>query len=116
MSDSDEPLRPHWFQILLCLADRALHGTAIMEEVLERTDGQMKLWPGTLYGSLHELHEAGMIRETEAPEERSPEGRRPRFYAITADGRRALRDEVERLAGFIRAARRKHVVDDLEPI
>lgn len=116
MSPSAEPLRAHWFQILLCLADRDLHGTAIMEEVLERTGGHMKLWPGTLYGSLHELHEEGMIRETEAPEDVSPEGGRPRFYAITAVGRRALRAEVERLAGFIRAARRKNVADDLEPI
>lgn len=111
-----EPLRPHWFQILLCLADRDLHGTAIMEEVLKRTDGHMKLWPGTLYGSLHELHESGLIRETGAPDEVSPEGGRPRFYAITAEGRRTLRVEVERLAGFIRAARSKDVVDDLEPI
>lgn len=116
VSRAPDPLRPHWFQILLALADRDLHGTAIMEEVLERTEGHMKLWPGTLYGSLHEMHEAGLIRETEPPREASPEGGRPRFYAITAEGRRTLRTEVERLAGFIRAARRKNVVDDMEPI
>jgi DNA-binding PadR family transcriptional regulator len=111
-----QPMKPHWFQILLALADRDLHGTAIMEEVLERTDGHMKLWPGTLYGSLHELTEAGFIRETEPPEAVTPEGGRPRFYALAPAGRLALRGEVGRLAGLIRAARAKRVVDDLGPI
>lgn len=112
MSPAHEPLKPHWFQILLALADRSLHGTAIMEEVLERTEGQMKLWPGTLYGSLHEMDDSGLIRETDPPDEASPEGGRPRYYAITAEGRRVLRAEVERLAGFLRAALRKNVVDE----
>jgi DNA-binding PadR family transcriptional regulator len=110
------PLKPNWFQILLALADRDLHGNAIMEEVLERTGGHVKLWPGTLYGSLHELSEAGLIRETEPPAEASLEGGRPRYYSLTGEGRLALRREVERLAGLIRAARAKHIVDDLEPI
>jgi len=40
------PLEPHWFQILLALADRDLHGLAVMNDVLERTGGRMRLWPG----------------------------------------------------------------------
>lgn len=116
MTASPGPLRPHWFQILLALADRDLHGNEIMEEVLERTDGHIKLWPGTLYGSLHRLAAAGLILETEPPEDASHEGGRPRFYAITPEGRRALRAEVERLAGLIRAARAKRVLDDPEPV
>ena len=51
-------LKPHWFHILLSLADRDLHGTAIMEEVLERTESHMRLWPGKLYGALKELADA----------------------------------------------------------
>jgi DNA-binding PadR family transcriptional regulator len=42
-------LQPHWFQILLALADHDLHGLGVMNEVLERTDGRMRLWPGMLY-------------------------------------------------------------------
>ena len=41
-------LEPHSFQILLALADRDLHGLGIMNEVLERTGGRMRLWPGML--------------------------------------------------------------------
>lgn len=115
MTTGSGPLKPQWFQILLSLADRDLHGTAIMEEVLERTDGHMKLWPGTLYGSLHAMSEEGLIRETEAPEDASTEGGSPRFYAITPEGSRALREAVERMAGYVRAAAAKDVLDEAEP-
>lgn len=116
MSTEPEPLKPQRFQILLSLADHDLHGSAIMEEVLDRTDGRMKLWPGTLYGSLHEMTEEGLIEETEPPESASPEGGNPRYYAITMEGRRALRAQVERMADVIRVARSKKVIDDLEPV
>jgi len=76
-----EAVSAQWFQILLSIVDGPLHGAAIMEEVLERTDGSVRLWPGALYGSLSELFERGWIRETEAPE-----GRR-RKEAVAASGR-----------------------------
>ena len=52
-------LKTKWFHILLSLADRDLHGTAIMETVLTRTDGAIRLWPGALYGALGDMSEAG---------------------------------------------------------
>jgi len=48
-------LKPQWFQILLTLGDAASHGQEIRDEVLDRTGGQMHLWPGTLYGSLKQM-------------------------------------------------------------
>lgn len=98
---------PHWFQILLSLADRALHGTAIMEDVLVRTDGRVRLWPGKLYGALRDLEGDGLIEEVEAPEGAPTEGGRRRFYGITRAGRAALREETERLAATVRIARAK---------
>lgn len=109
-------LKPQWFQILLSLADRALHGTAIMEEVLARTEGEMRLWPGMLYGSLSELAERGLIEETEAPVGAPTEGGRRRFYAITEGGREALAEEARRLEEYVRVARAKHVLEGPEPI
>ena len=107
-----EAMRPHWFQILLSVADRPLHGTAIVEEVRDRTDGAVMLWPGTLYGSLAELSERGWIEETEAPDDAPTEGGRRRFYALTRQGRAALSDEAARLAAYVRVAREKRVLDE----
>lgn len=84
-----------------------------MEEVLDRTGGAVRLWPGTLYGSLSELAEKGWIEEVEPPEGAPTEGGRRRFYGITGRGRLALAHEVERMAYFVRLARAKQVGDDL---
>jgi len=105
-------LKPHWFHVLLSLADCELHGTAIMEEVLERTEGQLRLWPGKLYGALRELTDERLISEVAPPEGARTEGGKRRFYAITRPGRLALHEEVERLAALVRVARSKHVGRD----
>lgn len=102
-------LKAQWFHILLALADQVMHGTAIMEEVLERTEGTLRLWPGTLYGSLSDLTDAGFIREAPAPEGAPTEGGKRRFYALTPKGRRALSEEVARLESFVEVARRRRV-------
>jgi len=101
---------PHWFQILLALADQDRHGLGIMNDVLERTDGSMKLWPGMLYRNLSKLVDAGLVTEVDAPPGAETGGGRPRFYRITALGRRACAAEAERLAGFVEAARRKKLL------
>jgi DNA-binding PadR family transcriptional regulator len=103
------PLKPQWFQILLAIADRELHGLGIMKTVLEHTEGQMKLWPATLYGSLKRMAEQGLITEIEKPVDPATEGDRRRFYAITEAGRDALAAEVERLAKYVRVAQRKQI-------
>jgi DNA-binding PadR family transcriptional regulator len=104
------PLPPHWFQILLALADHDLHGLAITKEVLERTDGQMNLWPGMLYGALKKMTDAGLVIETRAPVDFSAGGGKPRFYRLTALGRRASAAEAERLARYVEAARAKRLI------
>jgi DNA-binding PadR family transcriptional regulator len=101
---------PHWFQILLALADQDRHGLGIMNDVLERTDGSMKLWPGMLYRNLSKLVDAGLVIEVDTPADAETGGGRPRFYRITALGRRSCAAEAERLAGFVEAARRKKLL------
>jgi DNA-binding PadR family transcriptional regulator len=103
-------LEPHWFQILLALADQDLHGLGIMNEVLERTGGRMRLWPAMLYRNLARLADLGLVAEVAQPPGARGGGGRPRFYQITAAGRRACAAEAERLAGFVEAARRKRLL------
>lgn len=98
-------LKAHWFHILLAVAKRELHGTAIMEDVYERTEQRLRLWPGKLYGALREMEEEGLLEEVEPPPDAPTEGGKRRFYAITAEGRGALHDEAQRLATLVRAAR-----------
>jgi len=76
----------------------------MVEEVLERTDGETKLWPATLYGSLRDLEEAGWIRETPAPDEAPGEGGRRRFYELTVEGRTTLQGELAHLRDIVAVA------------
>jgi DNA-binding PadR family transcriptional regulator len=103
-------LPPHWFQILLALADQDRHGLAIMNDVLDRTGGRLKLWPGMLYRNLSRLADEGLVVEVDAPADVETGGGRPRFYRITALGRRSAAAEAERLAGFVDVARRKKLL------
>ena len=107
----DPPLLPpHWFQILLALADRDRHGLGVMHEVLERTGGHMRLWPGMLYRSLERLVAEALVVEIDPPPAAEPGGGRPRYFRITPAGRRACAAEARRLAGFVAAARQKKLL------
>ena len=103
-------LPPHWFQILLALADEDRHGLAITKDVFARTDGQMHLWPGMLYGALRKMTEQGLVADVEAPADFTSGGGRPRFYRITAAGKRACASEASRLSRFVDVARAKKLI------
>jgi DNA-binding PadR family transcriptional regulator len=96
------PLKPHWFHVLLSLADQAQHGYGIMQEVLERTGGKVRLWPATLYGTLKRLTEEDLIEESLAHRGREHDDPRRRYYRLTALGRRVLHAESERLEELVR--------------
>lgn len=111
MPDPDvTPLRPAVFHILLALAERARHGLGIADEVEQATDGTVELGPGTLYRSLKQMLEAGMVAETDAPEP-DPDPRR-KYYRVTPEGRRLLADEAARLARIVEVARERRVLPE----
>jgi DNA-binding PadR family transcriptional regulator len=109
-------LSSKWFQILLALAERDLYGSAIMDEVLLRTDGEMRLWPGALYSALKDMTDNRLIVETEPPEGAPTEGGKRRFYSITPAGRDRLASEVERMASLVRIARARNVGPEREAV
>src|SRR5690349_8675778 len=100
---ADAALKPHWFYILLALADGDRHGLAIARDVQSLSDGAVRLWPATLYGSLDDLRARRLIEEL--PEHPEEESERKRYYRLTRAGRVALTDEGERLARLARLAR-----------
>jgi len=102
-------LKPHWFQILLAVADGPLHGYGIRAEVAERTEGTVTLWPGLLYRSIHALTERGWICESDPPAEAPDDARDRRYYQITPMGLEALGAEAGRMSGYLQVAREKQV-------
>jgi len=102
-------MRRHWFYILLSLAERDRHGSAIMRDVLTLTDNTLKLWPVKLYGSLDELCHEGWIRSVAGPPAGDPdaEGGHAKWFRITASGKRALAREVAALDSVVRTARHR---------
>jgi DNA-binding PadR family transcriptional regulator len=104
-------LKPHFFYILLALADGDRHGLAIARDVQALSDGSVRLWPATLYGSLDELRSRKWIEElAEHPE---TESERKRYYRITRTGRTVLTDEAERLGRLARLARARMRTGDV---
>lgn len=94
------PLKAAWFQILLSLASGPQHGYAIRLETEERTEGRLTLWPATLYGSIRDLEEAGLIVEDDSVADEDDDPRR-RYYRITPRGRDVLIAETDRLQGLV---------------
>ena len=104
------PLTPAMFHILLALADKERHGYDIMREVDERSEGKMRLGPGTLYGSIKRMLTDGLIDESgERPDPEMDDERR-RYYRLTDLGHRVAVAEAERLEKLVKSARSKKLL------
>ena len=101
------PLKIHWFHIMLSLAGGEQHGYGIMQEVLNRTIGKVRLWPATLYGSIKRLIEAGLIEESDERPAPELDDARRRYYRLTSLGKRVLDAECDRLQELVRTIRVK---------
>ena len=99
------PLKPKVLHILLALADGPRHGYSIMQEVAERTDGQVRLWPAGLYGLLRELEKMDFIVESDDRPAADEDDERRRYFALTPHGKRVLDAEVRRLEAIVNHAR-----------
>lgn len=101
--DSLLPLPPAAFHILLALADDDRHGYAILQAVAARTDGAVRLGPGTLYRTIHRMLEQGLL--VEARRRPADDDPRRRYYRITPFGRAVARAEARRLSDLVQLAR-----------
>ena len=104
------PLTPGMFHILLALADKERHGYHIMQEVEERTEGKVRLGPGTLYGSIKRMLSEGLVEETDERPDPDLDDQRRRYYRLTDLGYRVATAEAERLAHLVKAARLKNLI------
>ena len=104
-------LTPAAFHIIIALAGGARHGYAIMKAVEDETEGHVVLGPGTLYRSIKQLLEAGLIEECAGPQRPDRNDTRRRYYRLTRPGRKAGTLEAERLARTLDVARTKRLLD-----
>jgi transcriptional regulator len=78
--------------VLSTLSRGPLHGFGIAQRIQQDSDELLRVEEGSLYPALHRLEQSGLIagdwRETD-------NGRRARFYSLTARGRRQLALELD---------------------
>jgi DNA-binding PadR family transcriptional regulator len=93
-------LKPAAFHILLALAERDLHGYAVMQAVRQNSGGRIPLQTGSFYRHLSKLIDEGCVLEAPGPKtEEDP--RRGTHYRLTARGRQVLAAEQIRLSGLV---------------
>lgn len=108
------PLSPPVFYILLALADRERHGYAIMQEVERRTRDKVRLLPGSLYSTIKRMLQAGLVEECDAVAvDPDNTDERRRYYRITAAGRQAAQQEVDRMSTLLEVAGEKKLTESL---
>ncbi|HLQ79037.1 MAG TPA: PadR family transcriptional regulator [Terriglobia bacterium] len=109
------PLTPAVFHILVALGDGESHGYAIMQDVLARTGGSVRLSAGTLYGAVSRLLGDGLIEESEERPDPEMDDTRRRYYRLSDLGSRVLAAETNRLTALIRSARATKAIRKMRP-
>jgi DNA-binding PadR family transcriptional regulator len=104
------PLTPAVFHILLALVDNERHGYGIMQEIGRRTDGKLRMGPGTLYGSIKRMLTDGLIEKSGERPDPVLDDERRHYYRLTDFGQRVVRAEAQRLAQLVNVARAKQLL------
>ncbi|MEX2282647.1 MAG: PadR family transcriptional regulator [Gemmatimonadota bacterium] len=76
--------------VMKTLAGNELHGYAIADRIAQKTDGALGVEDGALYQCLHRMEEKGWL---DAAWGHADNGKRAKFYQLTAAGRKQLQAE-----------------------
>jgi DNA-binding PadR family transcriptional regulator len=104
------PLTPAVLHILLALADGEKHGYGIMQEVIRITNGEMRMGPGTLYGTIKRMLEMGFLEESDERPDPQLDDQRRRYYRMTDFGNRVAQAETARLMTLLGVAQAKRLI------
>jgi DNA-binding PadR family transcriptional regulator len=103
----DAPLTPAVLHILLALSTEERHGYGIMKQVESDSQGKVKMGPGTLYGSVGRMLEAGLIGESDKKIDPDLDDERRIYYQITALGKKTLAAELNRYREVVAIAKKR---------
>ena len=106
INQANAPLTPAVLHILLALSTQERHGYGIMKQVESDSQGKVKMGPGTLYGSIGRMIDAGLIRESDKKVDPKMDDERRIYYKITGLGQQSLSAELERYREVVAVARR----------
>jgi DNA-binding PadR family transcriptional regulator len=104
------PLTPAVFHILLALSAVERHGYGIMKQVEADSQGKVSMGPGTLYGSLKRMLDAGLVEESDKRIDPAMDDQRRIYYRLTAAGRKSLAAELERYSHLVTLARERKLL------
>jgi len=113
--ESQLPLAPHLFQVLLSLLEKDLHGYAILKDISRRTGGEMALGTSTLYATLQRLVRDGFLEETSGPGDEKTQGPPRKCFRITDAGRDLAREEGLRIQRLAREVEESGLFEKLSP-
>lgn len=116
MEKPQTPLTPALFNVLLALSDGDKHGYAILKDVEEHTEGEVRLSTGTLYGIIKRLVSDGLIVELRSRPASENDDARRRYYRLTEEGRHVAVAEAERMAKLLVRARSKRLIKAPRPV
>jgi DNA-binding PadR family transcriptional regulator len=92
------------------LVDGPEHGYQIMKEVEARSEGKVRIGPGTLYEAIQRLVNTGLIEESTDRPDNGRDDQRRRYYELTDFGQLTLEAEADRLADLVGFARSKKLI------
>lgn len=104
------PLRPAVFHILLALSSGERHGYGIMKQVESDSQGNVSMGPGTLYGSLKRMLDAGLVKESDKRVDPEMDDERRIYYQITTPGKKALEAELDRYKHIVSVAKERNLL------
>ncbi|MFO0830967.1 MAG: PadR family transcriptional regulator [Phycisphaerales bacterium] len=95
---TDQPKDAAELIVLSLLAEGSQYGYAIAKEVAARSGGQVRLTPGVLYPLLKGLESQGLVltswEEVKAEDSAEGEGRKRKWYRLSAKGRKRLEQRI----------------------
>ena len=106
-TNPNPPLTPAVFHILLALSSGERHGYGIMKQVEADSQGKVSMGPGTLYGSLKRMLDAGLVQESDKRVDPELDDERRIYYQITGIGAEALAAELERYKRIVTIAQQR---------
>ena len=108
-TNATPPLTPAVFHILLALSSGERHGYGIMKQVETDSQGKVSMGPGTLYGSLKRMLDAGLVKESDKRVDPDLDDERRIYYQITGVGAQVLAAELERYKRIVTVAQQRNL-------